>query len=182
MFTGIVEGVGTVASLSPLRAGTAITVATSLPMDTIAEGDSVAVAGVCLTVARKGSGTFTADVSKETLSKTTLGGMRPGSKVNLERALTLSGRLGGHIVYGNLAAREIKRAFEQNDFSFRGYKARVLISPLGQTLLARWLITYIIYPINGKWFQVLLWRIMKPVVIAVGWVFVLNWGRRMPKP
>ena len=61
MFTGIVEDMGTVASLSPLRAGTAITVATNLPMDTIAEGDSVAVSGVCLTVTRKGAGTFTAD-------------------------------------------------------------------------------------------------------------------------
>ena len=73
MFTGIVEDIGTVASLAPLRAGMALAVTTNLPMETIAEGDSVSVAGVCLTVARKGAGTFTADVSKETLSKTTLG-------------------------------------------------------------------------------------------------------------
>jgi flavin-dependent dehydrogenase len=84
--------------------------------------------------------------------------------------------------YGNLAAREIKKAFERNDFSFHRYKTRVLTSPLGQVLLARWLITYIIYSFKWKWFQVLLWRIMKPVVIAVAWVFVLNWGKRMPKP
>jgi flavin-dependent dehydrogenase len=84
--------------------------------------------------------------------------------------------------YGNLAAREIKKAFEQNNFSFRSYKTRVLTSPLGQTLLARWLITYIIYPLKWKWFQVLLWRIMKPVVILVAWIFVLNWGKRMPRP
>ncbi|MFT3890623.1 MAG: hypothetical protein QM730_03240 [Anaerolineales bacterium] len=83
--------------------------------------------------------------------------------------------------YGNLAAREIKKAFEQNDFSFRDYKTHVLMSPLGQTLLARWFITYIIYPIKWKWFQVLLWRIMKPVVIVVSWIFVLNWGKRMPR-
>ena len=63
MFTGIVEDVGTVGSLSPLRAGTAITLATRLPMDTIGVGDSLSVSGVCLTVTRKGAGTVTADVS-----------------------------------------------------------------------------------------------------------------------
>jgi flavin-dependent dehydrogenase len=84
--------------------------------------------------------------------------------------------------YGNIAAREIKNAFERNDFSFRGYKVRVLTSPLGQALLSRWFIAYIIYPLKWKWFQVLLWRIMKPVVIVVSWIFVLNWGRRMPRP
>ena len=118
MFTGIVEDVGTVASLAPLRAGTAITVATNLSLDTIAEGDSVAVSGVCLTVTRKGAGTFTADISKETLSKTMLGGMRPGAKINLERALTLSGRLGGHIVYGHVdgtgAIREDRKSTRLN--------------------------------------------------------------------
>ena len=84
--------------------------------------------------------------------------------------------------YGNLAAREIKKAFDRNDFSFHRYKLHVLTSPLGQALLARWLITYIIYPFKWKWFQILLWRIMKPVVLVVSWIFVLNWGRRMPKP
>jgi len=84
--------------------------------------------------------------------------------------------------YGNIAARELIHAFERNDFSFRRYKVRVLTSPLGQTLLSRWLITYIIYSLKWKWFQILLWRILKPIVIAVSWIFVLNWGRRMPKP
>jgi len=81
--------------------------------------------------------------------------------------------------YGNLAARAIKDAFQRNDFSFRHYKTRMLLSPLGQTLLARWFITNIIYPLKWKWFQVLLWRILKPIVITVAWIFVLNWGRRM---
>ena len=84
--------------------------------------------------------------------------------------------------YGNLAAREIKKAFERNDFSFRRYKFRVLTSPLGQTLFSRWVITYIIYPLKWAWFQVLLWRFLKPIVIFVAWVFVLNWGKRMPRP
>lgn len=81
--------------------------------------------------------------------------------------------------YGALAAREIGRAFQRNEFSFNGYRRRVLQSALGQTLLARWIIAYIIYPLKWKWFQILLWRIMKPVVILVGWLFVLNWGKRL---
>ena len=84
--------------------------------------------------------------------------------------------------YGNLAARAIKDAFRRNDFSFRNYKTRVLMSPLGQTLMARLFITYLIYPLKWKWFQYLLWRILKPFVIVFAWMFVLNWGRRMPQP
>lgn len=81
--------------------------------------------------------------------------------------------------YGALAAREIGKAFQRCDFSFKGFRRRVLWSPLGQTLIARWIIAYIIYPIKWKWFQILLWRIMKPIVILVGWLFVLNWGKRL---
>jgi menaquinone-9 beta-reductase len=81
--------------------------------------------------------------------------------------------------YGALAAREIGESFERNEFSFNGYRRRVLQSALGQTLIARWIIAYIIYPLKWKWFQILLWRIMKPVVILVGWLFVLNWGKRL---
>lgn len=81
--------------------------------------------------------------------------------------------------YGALAAREIGRAFQQNEFSFNGYKGRVIRSALGQALMARWIITYIVYPLKWKWFQILLWRIMKPFVILVAWLFVLNWGKRL---
>ena len=149
MFTGIVEDVGTVASLAPLRAGTAITVATSLPLETIAVGDSVAVSGACLTVTQKGKGTFTADVSKETLSKTTIGGMRPGSKVNLERSLTLSGRQGGHIVNGHVdgtgTIREIRPLGEARVFhiqadpsimKFMVYKGAVTVDGVSLTVSA----------------------------------------------
>jgi flavin-dependent dehydrogenase len=81
--------------------------------------------------------------------------------------------------YGKLAAKEVVRAFEQDDFGFKDYQRRMLSSPLGQTLIARWLIAYIIYPLQWKWFQILLWWVLKPVVILVAWVFVLNWARRM---
>jgi flavin-dependent dehydrogenase len=81
--------------------------------------------------------------------------------------------------YGKLAAREVVRAFKRKDFGFKDYQRRMLASPLGQTLVARWLIAYIIYPLQWKWFQILLWWLLKPVVILVAWVFVLNWARRM---
>ncbi len=123
MFTGIVEDIGTVESLSPMRAGTALTVATHLPLSSIAVGDSIAVSGVCLTVTAKGAGAFTADVSKETLSRTTLEGFRSGGRVNLERSLSLSGRLGGHIVYGHVdgtgGIREIRPLGEARIFHIR---------------------------------------------------------------
>ena len=120
MFTGIVEDVGVVASLSPLRAGKAIAITTSLPEEGMAPGDSVSVSGVCLTVTKKEPGRFTADVSTETLSKSTVGSLKPGTAVNLERALTLSGRLGGHIVYGHVdgigVVREIRPEGEARVF------------------------------------------------------------------
>ena len=81
--------------------------------------------------------------------------------------------------YGELAAREIGEAFNRNDFLFGKYRGRVLRSPLGQAMLARWIIAYVIYSFKWKWFQVLLWRILKPVVLAVAWLFVLNWGKRL---
>ncbi len=81
--------------------------------------------------------------------------------------------------YGLLAAREIGKAFQQNEFSFNGYRRRVLQSALGQALLARWILAYLIYPLKWRWFQILIWRFLKPVVIVVAWIFVLNWGKRM---
>jgi flavin-dependent dehydrogenase len=81
--------------------------------------------------------------------------------------------------YGKLAAREISESIQRNEFSFHGFKRRVMRSALGQTLIARWIITYIIYPIKWRWFQILLWRILKPIVLLIAWVFVLNWGKRL---
>ncbi len=81
--------------------------------------------------------------------------------------------------YGCVAAKEIGEAFRRGDFSFGGYRRRVLMSGLGQTLIARWVIAQIIYPLKWRWFQVLLWRGLKPIVILVAWIFVLNWSRRL---
>ena len=81
--------------------------------------------------------------------------------------------------YGAIAAREISESFRRNEFSFRRYRRRFARSGLGQTLFVRWVITNIIYPIKWKWFQILLWRIAKPIVLIIAWVFVLNWSKRI---
>jgi len=149
MFTGIVEEVGTVVSLSPLRSGSSVTVAAGLPTGEIVLGESIAVSGVCLTVTGKTEGKFTADVSRETLSKTTLSAARPGTRVNLERALTLSGRLGGHIVYGHVdgtgTIREIRPQGEARVFHIQAdpsimkfvvYKGAVAVDGVSLTVSA----------------------------------------------
>lgn len=103
MFTGIIQSVGEVLSLEPRGGDVRITLATGkLLTSGVVLGDSIAVNGVCLTAVELGSGRFAADVSRETLSLTTLGALRTGSPVNLEKALTLSTPLGGHLVSGHV--------------------------------------------------------------------------------
>jgi riboflavin synthase len=102
MFTGIVAAVGTVHAARP-AAGGGLRIAVEaggLDLSDVAVGDSLAVNGVCLTVAARAPGAFEADVSRETLERTT--GFAPGSRVNLEKALRLSDRLGGHWVSGHV--------------------------------------------------------------------------------
>lgn len=101
MFTGIITDIGTVRAIS--RAGdTRFELATSYDLATVDIGASIACNGCCLTVIEKGSGWFAIEASAETLSKTTLGSWRPGTRVNLERALKIGDELGGHIVSGHV--------------------------------------------------------------------------------
>jgi riboflavin synthase len=103
MFTGIIEALGSIADLQPRGGDIALVVNTGkLDMADVALGDSIAVNGVCLTAIALSEGSFTADVSRETLSLTSLGHLSKGSKVNLEKALTLQTRLGGHMVSGHV--------------------------------------------------------------------------------
>ncbi len=104
MFTGIVQDVGTVKAVSPSGGGARVRIGTGLDTSDFVPGESVAVNGVCLTVSRILEGAFEADVSRETLQRSTLGGLRPGDPVNLERALRPADRLGGHIVLGHVDA------------------------------------------------------------------------------
>ncbi len=101
MFTGIVEGMGTVVSLARRGTGAVLAVSHGLPGE-IGEGDSISVSGACLTVKEPGPGKFSADLSGETLARTTLGAVKTGDRVNLERAMKASGRLDGHLVYGHV--------------------------------------------------------------------------------
>jgi riboflavin synthase len=102
MFTGIVEELGTVAVLEELPDAVRLTVEGTVATTGAALGDSIAVNGCCLTVAALGDSTFTADVMKMTLDKTSLGALAIGHRVNLERACTPQTRLGGHIVQGHV--------------------------------------------------------------------------------
>lgn len=103
MFTGIVEAVGKIASLEARAGDARLCLHTgALDMADVRDGDSIAVNGVCLTVVEFKSSSFCADVSAETLACTTLGGLRPGDAVNLEKALLASSRLGGHLVSGHV--------------------------------------------------------------------------------
>lgn len=103
MFTGIIEETGTVRSIRGGGSGVVLDIEASKVLEGTATGDSIAVNGVCLTVT-PGSGHFTADAMPETLRRTSLGGLRPGSKVNLERAMACGGRFGGHLVSGHVDA------------------------------------------------------------------------------
>ena len=103
MFTGIIEEIGTVRSIRGGGSGVVLDIEASKVLEGTATGDSIAVNGVCLTVT-PGSGHFTADAMPETLRRTSLGGLRPGSKVNLERAMAYGGCFGGHLVSGHVDA------------------------------------------------------------------------------
>jgi riboflavin synthase len=101
MFTGIIEDLGTVVEVQTLPSAARLTISGAV-LDDVQPGDSVAVNGVCLTAATVGATSFTADVMHETLSRSALGGLHPGERVNLERAVTPTTRLGGHIVQGHV--------------------------------------------------------------------------------
>jgi riboflavin synthase len=117
MFTGIIEELGTITALDVQDAGARLAISAAVVTSDLTDGDSVAVNGVCLTALEVGKGFFSADVSPETLNRTTLGGLQPGSRVNLERAVTLATRLGGHLVQGHVDGRgEFISANSEGDF------------------------------------------------------------------
>ncbi|MFL6375154.1 MAG: riboflavin synthase [Pyrinomonadaceae bacterium] len=117
MFTGLIEELGSIESRVNGDAGSRLVVSASLVTSDIKNGDSIAVNGVCLTALDVTQHSFAADVSPETLERTTLGRLEMGSPVNLERAVTAATRLGGHIVQGHVDGRgTFISAREQGDF------------------------------------------------------------------
>jgi riboflavin synthase len=102
VFTGIIEELGVVEGIDDQGDAVRLTVRGPHVLADAAPGDSIAVDGCCLTVARREGETFTADVMRETLDRTSLGALAPGARVNLERSVTATTRLGGHIVQGHV--------------------------------------------------------------------------------
>src|SRR5262245_38595409 len=104
MFTGIIEEVGRVDTLSRRGTSAVLAVLGTRVLENMQLGDSIAVNGVCLTVRRQSSGRFQVELSKETLNRSNLGNLEEGSLVNLERPLLPTSRLGGHFVQGHVDA------------------------------------------------------------------------------
>jgi len=102
MFTGIVEELGTIETVQDQDDAVRLTIRAQTVLDDVRHGDSIAVNGCCLTVSEQTADTWTADVMQETLDQTSLRGARAGDRVNLERAVTPTTRLGGHLVQGHV--------------------------------------------------------------------------------
>jgi riboflavin synthase len=103
MFTGLVADLGVVERVTPRQGGVRLTLRPrALPVDALVLGESIACSGACLTVVERGGGLVSFDAVPETVSRTTVGAWRPGTKVNLERALAVGDRLGGHLVQGHV--------------------------------------------------------------------------------
>ena len=121
MFTGLIEGIGKVKSVRRIRDDMKVTIAPPFDVTDCQIGDSIAVNGVCLTVTELSEGLFSMDVSGETIARSTLSEIRQGAEVNLERALRLSDRLGGHLVLGHVdgIGRILKKESQQRSWVLR---------------------------------------------------------------
>jgi len=102
MFTGLVEGIGKIKGITRTRGDMELTIMPLFDMSDCRQGDSISVSGVCLTITHIKEGTIRMDVSGETIARSTIGELKKGDEVNLERALRLSDRLGGHLVSGHV--------------------------------------------------------------------------------
>ena len=122
MFTGLVEALGTVVAIHRTGGSARLTIAAPFEASSIPLGDSVAIDGACLTVVAIGQGSFDADVSHETLARTTLADAHVGRGVHLERALRVGDRLGGHMVQGHVdfkaRVRTVRRGGDAWDLTF----------------------------------------------------------------
>lgn len=133
MFTGLIEGLGQIAEVKPSTAGFRMRITTALAGE-LALGDSVAINGVCLTVVAAEAGAMEADVAPETARVTTLGAVRPGATVNLERSMRADARIGGHFVQGHVdATGSIEGISAEGD----SYRLTVTYPPALASLIVR---------------------------------------------
>jgi riboflavin synthase len=119
MFTGLIEGTGTLQRIDRTGTDALMIIQANFEMGKIVLGESIAVDGACLTVVSFKGSVFAADVSAETLGRTTLGGKTPGSRLNLERAVRVGDRLGGHIVSGHVDGIGVLKDRKQEGRSIR---------------------------------------------------------------
>lgn len=115
MFTGIIEETGTIGNIKKGSVSAVLRISCSKVLEDVHLGDSIAVNGVCLTVTSFDSSGFTADVMHETLNRSSLGALKPGSPVNLERAMAAGGRFGGHIVSGHIDGTGTIKKLEKDE-------------------------------------------------------------------
>ncbi len=157
MFTGIVEELGEVVAVDPLQDASRLTVRGPVVTTDAAHGDSIAVNGVCLTVVSNEDGAFTADVMAETLRRSSLGVLAPGSRVNLERAVRVSDRLGGHVVQGHVdGTGEIARVTPDEHWtvvriSLPGDLARYVVEKGSITVDG---VSLTVSAVGARWFEV----------------------------
>jgi len=130
VFTGIVEETGTVRALDERDGSIALQVEARTVCDDLRLGDSIAVNGVCLTVTAHDANSFTVGLAPETLRRTDLGDLRPGARVNLERALAAGGRMGGHYVQGHVdGTGEIVSVRPEGDSLWMTFRAPAELLP-----------------------------------------------------
>ena len=157
MFTGIIEEIGSIRRLATVPSGARLDIGAGKVLEDAKLGDSIAVNGVCLTVVAQGSDYFSADVSAETLRRTSLKAARVGARVNLERPLTPSARLGGHIVQGHVdGTGEFIEARQAGE----GWAVRVGFPPeLGRYIVEKGSIavdgiSLTVAALEAKWFEI----------------------------
>jgi riboflavin synthase len=130
MFTGIIEATARVERVEPKGGGSRLVLATARPLAKLAIGESIAVAGACLTVTSMRDRRFTVEVSPETLRRTTLGGLHPGDRVNLERSLRVGDRFGGHVVQGHVdGVGALEAITPDGDWSLYRFRAPASLAP-----------------------------------------------------
>jgi riboflavin synthase len=130
MFTGIIEATARIERVAPKGGGSRLVLATARPLAKLAIGESIAVAGACLTVTSMRDRRFTVEVSPETLRRTTLGGLRCGDRVNLERSLRVGDRFGGHVVQGHVdGVGTLEAITPDGDWSLYRFRAPASLAP-----------------------------------------------------